>query len=112
MLLIILKLKKQNEIKRANGSKDISLVTIRKLFLECLPEYCGQLHYAKSGSDYLNFYGKVIRFSDHERPYDSKWNIIHGLISKDEIIKFLNNLTKNELDDNDKKNISDYFDKL
>ncbi|MFA6066884.1 MAG: hypothetical protein WC707_06910 [Candidatus Babeliaceae bacterium] len=103
------------------GAKYFSNYDVKQLLKETLPGFIGKETNAQSGSDYLNFYGHKLRFSDHARPYNSKWNFIHGenhidaingLLTKNEIIGWIVNLTDNTIGDIDKEKINKYFDKM
>ena len=108
-----------NEID--DGAKYFSNYGVKNLIIEALPRWTGSQTNAMTGSDYLNFAGHKLRFSDHQRPYNSKWNFIHGenhidaitgFLKKENITEWIDKLTKNKLSDSDKEKISEYFDKM
>ncbi|MFA6569919.1 MAG: hypothetical protein WCT77_01645 [Bacteroidota bacterium] len=111
----------QINYKIDSGAKFFDNYEMKSLLKESLTNWIGKETNALSGSDYINFAGHKLRFSDHQRPYNSKWNFIHGenhidvpngLFTKNEILLYIDNLTDNLLREKDKLNISDYFDKM
>lgn len=77
---------KQNQIeydeKIRQGAKPYSIAELKRAFLKYLEDH--QIAYehkeAQTGSAYIYIFQnkKEYRFSDHERPYNSKWNFVHG----------------------------------
>lgn len=104
-----------------SGAKDFNIYSIKKIIKDSIPEWIGKEANARSGSDYLYIGNKKVRFADHDRPADSKWNFIHGqdyvdaiegLLTKQNIIDWIESLIGKELSDEERKNIYIYFDKL
>lgn len=71
---------------------------MRDFLVKLLPGYVGLKTEAKSGSEYISINNKNVRFSDHVRPINSKWDKIHvgecfdapkGLVTKEEMLNFL-----------------------
>lgn len=107
--------------KIEKGAKYFKFRDIKKLLKSVFKHYIGSETNALSGSDYILFNNYLLRFSDHERPYNSKWNYIHGekyiniqegLYSFMDIYNLINNFLKNEMSDEEKIELKSYFNEM
>ncbi|WP_426473384.1 hypothetical protein [Chryseobacterium balustinum] len=83
---------KNKEIIEFNESQ------FKNFLKDLIPGYIGLKKEALSGSEYISINNKNVRFADHIRPINSKWNNVHlnsfidapsGLLTKENVLCFL-----------------------
>lgn len=112
-----IKAEKKYKEKIKKGYIEISPNDMKKILIEVIPGYIGKKHQALSGSEYILVNNKELRISDHERPYDSKWNLIHGdytniksgMLSYEDVKKYIEHLINRPLDNYQGAKLKKFF---
>lgn len=112
--------KRERQDKIDKGYKDISPIEMKKILMEVIPEYIGNHHTAMTGSAYLLINGNELRISDHERPYNSKWNFKHGeytniksgLFRIGDVQKYIEHLIDNKLNKKEMDKLQKVFNNI